>query len=179
MNREMPMETRDVTPRPRSSWPILVLVCGLCGVVLYFAHSVFVPIALALLIALVLSGPVEALHRWGVPRGVSALLILVLSLALAGGAIDLAWKPAQHWFATAPDTLQTIKQRITPLARFMRHLDELRGSADNLTGVRPTGGVAARPAMAVESPTSGSVCSRIGRDTSTLSPSRHSRVRAR
>jgi len=132
-----------------------ILVLGALGLLLYEAHAAFTPIALALLFALILSSPVEALHRWGVPRGVSALLILVLSLALAGGAIDLAWKPAQHWFATAPDTLQTIKQRITPLARFMRHLDELRGSADNLTGVRPTGGVAARPAMAVESPTSG------------------------
>jgi predicted PurR-regulated permease PerM len=106
-----------------------------------------------LLVALILSSPVEALHRLRVPRGVSALLIFILSLALVGGAIDLAWKPAQHWFATAPDTLQTIKQRITPLARFMRHLDELRGSADNLAGVRPPG-PAARPAV-VESPTSG------------------------
>ena len=109
---------------------------GAVGLLLYEAHAAFTPIALALLVALILSSPVEALHRWRVPRGVSALLILILSLALAGGAVDLAWKPAQHWFATAPETLQTIKQRITPLARFMRHLDELRGSADTLL-VRP------------------------------------------
>jgi predicted PurR-regulated permease PerM len=130
-----------------------ILVLGGFGLLLYVAHAAFTPIALALLFALILSSPVEALHRWRVPRGVSALLILILSLALLGGAIDLVWKPAQHWFATAPDTLQTIKQRITPLARFMRHLDELRGSADNLAGVRPPGPVA-RPAV-VESPTSG------------------------
>ena len=130
-----------------------MLVFGALGLLLYEAHAAFTPIALALLFALILSSPVEALHRWRVPRGVSALLILILSLALAGGAIDLVWKPAQHWFATAPDTLQTIKQRITPLARFMRHVDDLRGSADNLAGVRPAAGVA-RPAV-VESPTSG------------------------
>jgi predicted PurR-regulated permease PerM len=131
-----------------------ILVLGALGLLLYEAHSAFIPIALALLFALILSSPVEALHRWRVPRGVSALLILILSLALAGGAIDLVWKPAQHWFATAPDTLQTIKQRITPLARFMRHVDELRGSADTLAGGRPAGG-AARTAVAVEPPTSG------------------------
>ncbi|MGA2396514.1 MAG: AI-2E family transporter [Steroidobacteraceae bacterium] len=131
-----------------------VLVLGALGLLLYEAHAAFTPIALALLFALILSSPVEALHRWRIPRGVSALLILVLSLALLGGAIDLAWKPAQHWFATAPDTLQTIKQRITPIARFMRHVDELRGSADTLAGGRPAGG-AARTAVAVESPTSG------------------------
>src|SRR5580698_5583398 len=130
-----------------------ILVLGGFGLLLYVAHAAFTPIALALLFALILSSPVEALHRFRVPRGVSALLILVLSLALAGGAIDLAWKPAQHWFATAPETLQTIKQRITPLARFMRHLDELRGSADTLAAVRP--GVPARTAVAVEAPSSG------------------------
>jgi predicted PurR-regulated permease PerM len=130
-----------------------LLVMGALGLLLYEAHAAFTPIALALLVALILSSPVEALHRWRVPRGVSALLILILSLALAGGAIDMVWKPAQHWFATAPETLQTIKERITPLARFMRHLDELRGSADNLAGGHPTG--PARTAVTVEETTSG------------------------
>jgi predicted PurR-regulated permease PerM len=81
---------------------------------------------------LILSGPVEALHRWRVPRGVSALLILILTLALIGATVEVAWTPAQHWFASAPQTLQTIRQRITPVARFMQHLDELKGSADPL-----------------------------------------------
>jgi predicted PurR-regulated permease PerM len=130
-----------------------LLVIGALGLLLYEAHTAFIPIALALLVALILSSPVEALHRWRVPRGVSAFLILVVSLALAGGAIDLVWKPAQHWFATAPDTLQTIKQRITPLARFMRHVDELRGTADTLAAVHP--GAPARTAVAVEQPGSG------------------------
>jgi predicted PurR-regulated permease PerM len=147
----VPRVSRDRPDRATAAGKILVI--GGFGLLLYVAHAAFTPIALALLFALILSSPVEALHRWRVPRGVSALLIFILSLALAGGAIDLAWKPAQHWFATAPDTLQTIKQRITPLARFMRHLDELRGSADNLAGVRAAGAVA-RPAV-VELPTSG------------------------
>jgi predicted PurR-regulated permease PerM len=130
-----------------------LLAIGAVGLLLYEAHAAFTPIALALLVALILSSPVEALHRWRVPRGVSALLILILSLALAGGAIDMVWKPAQHWFATAPETLQTIKQRITPLARFMRHLDELRGSADSLAAVRP--GSPTHTAVTVEDTTSG------------------------
>jgi predicted PurR-regulated permease PerM len=106
------------------------LVFGALGLLLYEAHIAFVPIALALLFALILSSPVEALHRWHIPRGVSALLIFITALGLIGGAIDLLSTPAQHWFASAPQTLQTIKQRITPFARFMQHLDELRGSAD-------------------------------------------------
>ena len=126
---------------PRTMNAGKLLVIGGLGLLLYEAHAAFTPIALALLFALILSSPVEALHRWRVPRGVSALLILIFSLALAGGAVDMVWKPAQHWFATAPDTLQTIRQRITPIARFMRHLDELRGSADNLAGAHVAGPV--------------------------------------
>jgi predicted PurR-regulated permease PerM len=109
-----------------------VLVWGALGLLLYEAHVAFVPIALALLLALVLSGPVEALHRLRVPRGVSALLILLVTLALIGATVEVAWKPAQQWFASAPQTMQTIRQRITPVARFMQHLDDLKGSADPL-----------------------------------------------
>ncbi|MGA2343496.1 MAG: AI-2E family transporter [Steroidobacteraceae bacterium] len=120
-----------------------LLVWGAIGLLLYEARAAFVPIALALLLALVLSGPVEALHRLRVPRGVSALLILLVTLAIIGGTFDVLWKPAQHWFASAPQTLQTIKQRITPVARFMQHLDELKGSADALAASRAA---AAHPA---------------------------------
>jgi len=45
----------------------LVAVC-VVGAILYVAHAAFVPIALALLCALILSGPVETLQRFGVPR---------------------------------------------------------------------------------------------------------------
>ena len=116
--------------------PAKVLAWGAVGLLLYEAHVAFVPIALALLLALILSSPVEALHRWGVPRAVSALLLLIAVLALIGAAIDMLSTPAQHWFASAPQTLQTIKQRITPMARFMQHLDDLRGSADALGATR-------------------------------------------
>jgi predicted PurR-regulated permease PerM len=130
-----------------------LIVFGALGVLLYVAHAAFVPIALALLLALVLSSPVEALHRLHVPRSVSAFLILLATLALIGGAIEILWTPAQHWFASAPQTMQTIKQRITPVARFMQHLDELRGSADALGAPRPASG-GTRVAVAAPSPES-------------------------
>jgi predicted PurR-regulated permease PerM len=140
------------SPGTRSGSPATaarLLVWAAFGLLLYEAHVAFVPIALALLLALVLSGPVEALHRWHVPRSVSALLILLMALALIGGTVELLWKPAQHWFASAPQTLQIIKQRITPVARFMQHLDELKGSADTLGASH---GAAAHPAAVAPGP---------------------------
>ena len=106
-----------------------LLVLGAIGLLLYEAHLAFIPIALALLLALILSGPVEALNRVGVPRGVSAILLLMVTLALIVGAGELLRTPAQEWFESAPRTLQTIRKRVTPLVRFRQHFDELRGNA--------------------------------------------------
>ena len=68
----------DPTERPKASWPLLLLVCGFTGLLLYEAQAVFIPIGLAFLFSLVLSSPVESLHRLGMPRPLSALLILVV-----------------------------------------------------------------------------------------------------
>ena len=52
-----------------------LIVWGAVGLLLFYAHAAFIPVALALLFGLVLSGPVEALHRIRVPRSLSAALI--------------------------------------------------------------------------------------------------------
>src|SRR6202021_2645662 len=146
-DREITMEnsdSRDVTPRPRGSWPLLLLVCGAGGVLLYFAHSVFIPIALALLIALVLSSPVEALHRRGLPRSVSATLILVAFIALTGAAVDRLWEPAQQWLAGAPRTAKIIAQKVGPVAQVLRRIDLVTDRAEHLTD--PGAGTSAAPA---------------------------------
>ena len=67
------------------------------GALLYFGHAAFVPIALALLFALVLSSPVEALQRLNVPRGLSAAIILLAALAILAAMAELIWAPSQEW----------------------------------------------------------------------------------
>jgi predicted PurR-regulated permease PerM len=106
-----------------------LLVAGALGLLLYVGHVAFIPIALALLFALVLSGPVEFLHRLRVPRGVSATLIMLVMLGLAAALTDVLSEPAQHWFAEAPHTVRIIARKIRPLAQFMSRIDELRSSA--------------------------------------------------
>jgi predicted PurR-regulated permease PerM len=142
------METDDLgnpAPRPRSSRALLALVCGLCGVLLYFAHSVFIPIALALLIALVLSSPVEALHRQGLSRSVSATLILVTFIGLTGAAVDRLWEPAQQWLAGAPRTAKIIEQKLGPVARVLRRIDAVTDRAEHLTDAAAGASAAAKP----------------------------------
>jgi predicted PurR-regulated permease PerM len=134
MNARIASTTMRAVGDPRHQ-PITagkVLVWGGIGILLYVAHVAFIPIALALLLALLLSGPVEALHNKRVPRSVSAALILVIALSAIGGVIEAAWTPTQEWFSKAPQTLNTIKRKVSPVAKFMSRLEELRKNAGNM-----------------------------------------------
>jgi predicted PurR-regulated permease PerM len=111
---------------------VRVLVAGAIGLLLYFAHVAFVPIALACLFALVLSGPVEMLHGLHVPRSASAVLIMLVLLGMVAGISDMLYEPAQHWFAEAPHTVKIIERKIRPVAQFMNRIDALRNSAGNI-----------------------------------------------
>jgi predicted PurR-regulated permease PerM len=118
-------ESRKVTP-------VKILVAGAMGLLLYFAHVAFVPIALALLLALVLSGPVEALHCWRIPRSVSAAVLLIVIVGILAALVDFISVPAQQWFAAAPHTLRTIERKIRPVEKVIDKVDDLRNSAGSI-----------------------------------------------
>lgn len=123
--------TAKESTRPRSR-PLTsgkLLVWAALGTLLYVAHVAFIPLALALLFALVLSGPVEALHRIRVPRSLSAALILVIVLSALIGIGALMWSPAQEWFAKAPQTMALIKKKVTPIGKVVNHVEDLRKDA--------------------------------------------------
>jgi predicted PurR-regulated permease PerM len=126
-----------------------LLVFVAIGVLLYVAHFAFIPIALALLFALILSGPVEALYRFHVPRSLSATIILIITLGLLAGVVDLMWAPTQNWFAAAPQTMKVIRRKLNPAIKFITHIEELRSSAGNIgTAAQPVTAAAAVPAAA-------------------------------
>ncbi len=109
-----------------------ILALGSVGLLLYVAHAAFVPIALALLFALILSGPVETLHKFRVPRSLSAAVILIVALCAVGGVVDLMWEPAQQWFKAAPQTVRVIKRKLAPAAKFVGHIEALREIASGI-----------------------------------------------
>jgi predicted PurR-regulated permease PerM len=111
---------------------VKLLVAGAIGLLLYYAHAAFVPVALALLLALVLSGPVETLHGWRVPRSVSAAVLMILILGIFVALVNFVSVPAQQWFAAAPHTLRVIEKKIRPVELIISRIDDLRNSAGNI-----------------------------------------------
>jgi predicted PurR-regulated permease PerM len=116
---------------PRVTAGRILVTCAI-GLLLYVAHVAFIPVALACLFALVLSGPVERLHGLGVPRSVSALALILVLLGVIAGLCNILYEPAQHWFAEAPHTMKIIGKKIQPLAQFMTRVDTLVEAAGNM-----------------------------------------------
>jgi predicted PurR-regulated permease PerM len=127
--------TGNVLPRIKTLQlvtPIKVLAAGAVGLLLYAAHVAFVPIALALLLALVLSGPVEALHGLRIPRALSAAVLMIAILGILASLVNFVSTPAQQWFAAAPHTLKMIERKIRPVEQLIRRVDELRNTAGSI-----------------------------------------------
>jgi predicted PurR-regulated permease PerM len=114
----------------RASRALAVLAALAVAAMLYFGHEVFIPVALALLFAMVLSNAVEGLHRWGLPRVVSALLMLLILITGVGAATDFLMEPAQQWLASAPRTIQVVERKIRPIERWMHRIEGLTHRAE-------------------------------------------------
>src|SRR5580700_2741511 len=116
-----------------------LLTLAVCAVtaLLYVCHEVFVPVALALLFALVLSSAVEALHRRGLPRSLGAVLMLLVLLTLVGVTLSTVAGPAQDWFAGLPQTLQTIERKLRPMQKQLSRIELLTSRADALASASP------------------------------------------
>jgi predicted PurR-regulated permease PerM len=127
------MNSSNSPSRPRSSAALVALTLGAAGALLYFAHAVFVPIALALLFSLLLSSPVEALNRRGLPRALSAILILVIFLAVIVGGVYGLLNPAQKWLAAGPRTASVIQHKIAPAAKILQRIEIVSDRAGRLT----------------------------------------------
>lgn len=149
MDRIVEEEPRTRAPRRSLNVvPLRVLALTVIGVVLYFGHAAFVPVVLAVLFSLVLTTPVESLHRRGLPRGLCALLVLLCLVGLVGGAVNLVWAPAQTWWDSAPRTIRTIERKLRPVSRLVGRIEVLTDRADQIAAPAPPPGRTTAPAQA-------------------------------
>src|SRR5690606_17399577 len=79
---------------------------------LYFARAVFIPIALAVLLNLLLSPPVRRLARAGVPEAVSAALVLLLFVGGVGLTAMQLSGPAAGWVEGMPESMRKLEGKL-------------------------------------------------------------------
>ena len=117
--------------------PLLILATLAAIAAIRLGRDVLVPLMLSLLIALVLSGLVEWLYRFRIPRVLSAFVLLLAVTAAIGGIGELVWSPAQKWIQDAPRILHTIENKVRPAQTVVRRIGDLATRATSLGGVAP------------------------------------------
>jgi predicted PurR-regulated permease PerM len=131
--------------RPVKATTLLALLA--VGVILYVAQDAFIPVAMALFLALLLSPAVDRLQRWHVPRGLAVAIVMLVVLLAAAGAVNAGWNPAIEWLERAPQTFRKIDQRVRPLRAVIARLDEITERAGRLAqGVAQSTKIATSPA---------------------------------
>ena len=111
---------------------IILLSFLAVGVVLYFAQDVFIPVAVALFLALLLTPLVERLQRLRIRRGIAVALVVIVVFAAAAVAINAVWSPAAEWLARAPQTMRKIDPRLKPLREMFERVDAVAQRAGQL-----------------------------------------------
>jgi predicted PurR-regulated permease PerM len=124
---------------------VILLSILAVGALLYLAQDVFIPVAVALFLALLLSPAVDRLQKWRVRRGIAVAIVLFVVFFAAGAAINAVWTPATQWLARAPQTMRQIDPRLRPLREMFARVDDVAERAGRLTQ-GPTA-VAVKPAI--------------------------------
>ncbi|MEO8017466.1 MAG: AI-2E family transporter [Pseudomonadota bacterium] len=130
---------------------IILLSILAVGTLLYFAQDVFIPVAVALFLAMLLTPAVDRLQTWHVRRGLAVAIVLVAVFAAAVVAVNAVWTPANEWLARAPQTMRKIDPRLKPLREMFERLDDVADRAGRLT----QGGTAVTGQPAIVTPVDG------------------------
>ena len=103
------------------------------GAVLYVAKGVFIPVAVALFLSLLLTPAVDRLQRWRLPRALAVAVVMFVVFAAAAAAVNAVWTPATEWLARAPQTLRKIDPRLKPVREMFARFDAVAERAGQLT----------------------------------------------
>ena len=99
----------------------------------YVAAEIVLPIVLAFVLSLVLGPAMRALVRVHLPRGIAALLIILVLFGTLGGLGAALSGPAASWAQQLPAGIPKLQERLSflsrPIAAFQKFADQAQGFA--------------------------------------------------
>lgn len=103
--------------RARSSSAMLIVIATLMIIAaLRLGQALVLPILIALLLTVMLSGPVRWLRRRRIPEQIGAALVVLGALGVSAGSVTLLVSPAAEWIASAPATMRKLETKVRRLA---------------------------------------------------------------
>jgi predicted PurR-regulated permease PerM len=116
---------------------------------LYFAASLLVPIAAAVLLSMLLAPAMQLLERLHVPRVLASAIVVVGTLAFIGAGIAALARPAQSWIEKGPESLQKMEHRLFAVRK---PLENIKKATDQLQEATESGGLAGPQEVRVVQP---------------------------
>ena len=122
----------------------LALLCTL-----YFASSIFIPIALALLLNLLLAPVVKALGALRLPAPLGAAVVILCLAGIVGGGIVSLSGPALTWADRAPASLNLVKYKVRSLQETVEEVKKTTEKVAEMTDIK---GGSDKPEVVVKGP---------------------------
>ncbi len=130
----MPSDTE--LPRgaaPSGSGALWVIAAVMVLAVLHFGRDVFIPMALALLLSVVLIPVARVLQRLGLPRALAVTLLLLLALGAIGGVLLLVISQVLTLAADLPSWEINLREKLRALSDGSGVLDRAMGTLRRLS----------------------------------------------
>lgn len=140
MGRSRKMETTE-TPR-KHHWSLTLLGLGLIVVFAYYGESVLAVLFFSILLSFALSPVVEALGYFHIPRGLAALIAVVLLVVLLYGIALASYNQAIIFVETLPTYSQKIRSILRP---FRQQAERFEKTGEAVGEPEPTNVVTVRP----------------------------------
>lgn len=96
---------------------------------LYFAASLLVPIAAAVLLSMLLAPPVQFLEGLRIPRLLASAVVVLAAIGIVGVGVAVLTGPAAEWLEKAPQSLHKIEERFLS---FRKPIEDIQKAADHL-----------------------------------------------
>jgi predicted PurR-regulated permease PerM len=97
----------------------------------YVASEIVLPIVLAFVLSLVLQPAMRVLERVRLPRGIAAILMILVLFGSLGGLAAALSAPAASWAQKLPTGIPKLQERLSflsrPIAAFQKFADQAQG----------------------------------------------------
>ena len=128
-------EEREEMPLPTE--PRTIFLGGLFALALltalYVASEIVLPVVLAIVLKLLLQPLVRITDRVGLPRGIGALLAIVLLVVNLAAVVSGIAGPASSWAGKLPEAIPQLEQKLAFLARPIGNMQWMLGQLQDFT----------------------------------------------
>jgi predicted PurR-regulated permease PerM len=122
----------------RWNWAVRISVVGLfvlaLAVIAFQMASVVVPVLLAWVVAMVLLPVVSSLERWGLPRALTSIVLVIILIASIMVILGVLTVPLSYWVKRTSELGALLQERLQTLGNPLAFFDEIGKALSQVTG---------------------------------------------